>query len=384
MLAYLTDFATRARHMPVLRTLLSFSGVVHLVLGLMLMRWVWSDGSHKMTLTARKQFDNWGPLLALYQSPFVNGTDATVLLRNRTVTESWCDLTTGSVPNAPEFCSCVQEKFDAYIVRVNNASYAQNAAKVSDDAVSDMLTCMRHRPPWKVYPTTWITLDPVCLGIPILLISGVVILFAAGWAHAELYGALVIVSVVVALLVKEFTRFWLSGFNLLFFVIMVHWYIAKGMRCTPLHLRLGCAVWIAELFVAPYFGIIVCMFHSARDVLMLVAVAIIIAVSTSFGAQNYWNMHVFKILPHHMMTTQWLAWVGTLCCSAVTSVFIMMYWNSTFDRFKAGGFEFLLAITYLIALLQLPTPAFKNVGVVQMTLLTVRNVALFVIVWVGF
>ena len=370
--------------MPVLRTLLSFSGVVHIVLGLLLLRWVWSDASHRMTLTARKQFDNWGGLLSLYESPFVPGAGADQALLGRTLSESWCDLKTNGVPNAPAFCSCVTEQYDIYLPKVHNATYAQNAAAVSDDAVKGIVACIKHRPPWKVYPTTWVTLDPVCLGIPVLLISGVVILFAAGWAHAELYGALVIVSVVVALLVKDPARFWLSGLNLLFFIVMVHWYIAKGMRCTPLALRLGCAVWVAELFVAPMFAVIVCMFHSGRDLVMLTAVAVIVAVSTSFGAQNYWNMHIFKILPQHMMTTQWLGWVATLCCSACTSVFILMYWDSSFDRFTAGGFEFLLAITFLIALLQLPTPMFRNVAVVQMTLITLRNVALFVIVWAWF
>lgn len=367
--------------MPVLRTLLSFSGVVHVLLGLLLMRWVWSDESHVMTLTARKQFDNWGGLLSLYQSPFFNSTGAEQALLQSTMSESWCNLQTNSAPNAPEFCACVQDQYTTYLRQVHNASYAQHA---SDNAVSGLLGCMRHRPPWQVYATNWVTLDPVCVGIPVLLITGIVLLFAAGWAHAELYGATLLIAVIVALLVRDATRFWLSSLNLLFFIVMVHMFIAKGMRATPLGLRLGCAVWVSEVFVAPIFVTLVCMFHSVRDVVVLVAVAGLVSVATSLGAHNYWNMHIFKILPHHMMTTQWLGWVGMLCLHACTSALIMMYWDSTFDNLTASGLEFLLGLTYLTGLLQVPTKMFRNVALVQTVILTVRNVGLFGIVWMGF
>jgi hypothetical protein len=370
--------------MPVLRALLSFSGIVHIVLGLLLMRWVWSDSSHVMTLTARQQFNNWGGLLSLYKTPYVSGPDSAQILYAKTLSESWCDLTSGSVPNAPEFCACVAKQYAHNLVSVNNESYAQHTQSVSDDTVSGLISCIKHRPPWKVYATPWVTLDAVCVGIPVLLISGVLIIFAAGWAHAELYGSVAIVAVIVALLVSNFTRFWLSCLSLSFFILIVHMYIAKGMRATPLALRLGCAVWIGELFVAPMFVILVCMFHSARDIVMLVAVAAIISVSTSFGAHSFWNMHIFKITPHHMMTTQWLAWIGMLCCTVCSSAFILMYWDSTFSRFTGSGFEVLLGLTYLNALLQVPTPMFSNVGLVQMVIITLRNVGLFGVIWAGF
>jgi hypothetical protein len=349
----------------------------------------------QFTLTLRRQFDDWGPLLDLYRSSPIaaNASDA---IYSRAMELSWCaaPLPPGTI-RAP-YCACVARQH----AKFSNVSLLANADSARDEAVMGLVSCLSSRPVWRVWPV-W----GVHYGTPATFAFFVAACFlwvAASFSHrwTSIPIWTLTLGVCTALFVMAPVRNGLWVVTVLTVSIIIEFILLPGMQIPAeaaaimRQEQLGDFVraskipscfWWCEYLCAPVFALYIPLMHCGRDIVMTGVVVMLGGAVGGLGLRSFW----FDLILQDGKNVQFkdvmqrVVWLGILASSVTIATLTAVYYDGhSSAHFAMGsGSIALMALTAVIGLMQWPGVQKHNwILVVQSLVALTRNIALFGIV----
>lgn len=340
-----------------------------------------------LTLTARRQFDNWSSLLDAYRT--ARSLNDTGLL-DRALDSAWCKVPLPPNTTRAPYCACVERVH----AKFENATQ-KTLAQARDDAAMGIVECLRDRPVWRVWPIWSVR----------FVTPAVYALFVAAcflWIAADLpmrFSTVPIwvftLVVVIVLMVHDYVHnsFWAFTFFLVAFVISL--VILPGLEVASdppmLHQENALAVvsktpscfWWAEYLTAPIFALYVPLMHCGRDLFFVSVFTMIGTAVGGLGLRSFWCSQAYTQRPkdQFMSVMQFIVWLGILAACVSLSFLTGIYYSGDAPYAMGQGSVALLVITFLVSLLQWPgNQDFDALLFSQMSLALVRNIALFGVV----
>lgn len=369
------------------------ASVLHAVFAIVL---VSLSVSPELTLTFRRQFDEWPGLLDAFRKAGP-GPDAT--LKPRALSLSWCNVTLPPETTRAPYCACVAKTADKF---ANASAQEGQLQPARDAAVMDLVACLRDRPVWRVWPV-W----AVRLSTPAVYALYVAACFL--WVAADLpsrYQAfpLWVLSavLVVALMVRDYVHnsFW--AFTFLLVVLLIDWILvpgmARGMDWAPVPsadtgepasrqggglTRTPSCFWWCEYLTAPVFALYVPLMHCGRDLYFTAVFTMIGTAVGGLGLRSFWCAQAYSegFRTQFRGIMQDVVWLGILASCVALSFLTGIYFSADAPYTLGAGSVGLLVLTFAVSLLQWPgNQDYRQLLMTQMCLALARNVALFGIV----
>ena len=348
----------------------------------------------QFTLTLRRQFDDWGPLLDLYRSSPIAANASDEIYR-RAMDLSWCaaPLPPGTI-RAP-YCACVARQHAIF----SNASLA-DAPSAREEAVMNLVSCLSSRPVWRVWPV-W----GVHYGTPAtfaFFVSACFLWVAADFGHRWTIIPMwtLTAGVCTALFVAAPVRngMWvitvLAVSTVIEFVLLPGIQIPAGAAAIARQEQLGDLVrasklpscfWWCEYMCAPVFALYIPLMHCGRDIVMTGVVVMLGGAVGGLGLRSYW----FDLILQDGKNVQFkdvmqrIVWLGILASSVAIVTLTAVYRDGhSSDHFAMGsGSIALMGLTVAIGLMQWPgVQGHEWVLAVQCLIALARNIALYGIV----
>lgn len=339
-----------------------------------------------LTLTSRRQFDEWSSLLDVYRSaPSIN--DTTIL--ERSLHLAWCNETLPPNTTRAPYCRCV-EKTHKTFENATNVSLSQ----ARDDAAMDLVGCLSDRTVWRVAPV-W----SVCFATPAVYVFFIAACFL--WIAADLpskYSTLPIwifaLILVVVLILADYVHnsFW--AFTFILIAVIISMILLPGMAMpmegdgilsssAVILDRTPSCFWWAEYLSTPIFALYVPLMHCGRDLFFVSVFTMIGTAVGGLGLRSYWCSQAYSDKPKEqfMQVMQYIVWLGILAACVSLSFLTGIYYSPDAPYIMGPGSVALLAITFCVSLLQWPgNQDFKQLLFTQMSLAQIRNVIFFVFV----
>jgi hypothetical protein len=411
-----------------MRPFLPYLGALHAVLAILTLHVsLFPHGDAAFTLTLRRQFDGWHDLLALYRNTSSyaplppNGTrhaipllDALVFgedMRDDVLRAAWCgEYLPPGTQRAP-YCRCVSRQHDAYL-NASSPSVAGAAdipASVRDAAVRGLVSCLRDRPVWRVWPFWSTHVASPCLYV--LVVATAFLLVASDLDDCLVCGlvGLLCVYTSVALFASNPGRHCLWSFSILVVWPLVHCVIAPGLRspspsssreddppgATEALLinapgdraqmpRGASCFWWAEYLSAPVFALYAGVVHCGRDFVYVMVVVVLGAAVGGLALRSFWCGQAYpdsggkgQMRP----ILQRVVWLGILGASAGLLSLNLVYYQPALPLTLGVGSVAMLGATLLLSLLQYPGTETGSILPVQCALALARNAVMFLIVY---
>lgn len=333
--------------------------------------------SAALTLTLRRQFDDWKPALDIFRSSKNFST-----LRQNALVATWCNATLPPQTVRAPYCDCVSRAADKLI----NLSRPEDTNR--DEHVMRLVNCLSSRPVWRVQafwairyavPAAYVFFVVACF---LLLSADVPIRFAR---LALPFFALVFAIVIV---VADYTHnvFW--AFTCFMVVAVINWPLLPGMASRDEEeegkiKRVPSCFWWSEYLCSPIFALYVPLMHCGRDFVFASIFTMIGTALGGLGLRSFWCGEVYAEGPKNQFQTvmQVIVWLGIMAsCIALCSL-VGIYFESKVPYAMGQWSVVLLVITMVISLLQYPTNQYYPLLVDgQITLAALRNIALMCVV----
>lgn len=351
----------------------------------------------QFTLTLRRQFDDFGPLLDLYRNPpaSLNASGGTYA---RAMELSWCAKPLPRGTERAPFCACVARQQEAY---ANASLKGSEAAGV--DAVRGLVSCMSSRPVWRVRPVWGVQ---YCTpAIYALFVSACFLWVAAGfgrrWTSVPMWGLAIAVAATFFWVAPVRNGLWVI--TVLLVGVLIEWVLLPGLTLAPdaaavarqqqmkhvdlSPLRLQSCFWWCEYICSPVFALYVPLMHCGRDLVMTGVMVMLGGAVGGLGLRSFWCSQAYGdgegFRSQFRGVMQFIVWLGILASSlALLSLTAVYYNGSSRDHFgMSDGSIALLSLTVSIGLLQWPgVPSHPWVLSAQSVLALARNVYLFAVV----
>lgn len=322
-----------------------------------------------LTLTLRRQFDDWGPVLSLFRDvkdltalqAIHNGSEG---LRQHALDLTWCGARKPPKTERAPYCSCVSRQYTS-LVNATADNPGSVSAEAADDAVMGIVSCSFQRPTWRVR-SAW----TVRYGTPAIyaLFVSVCLVWASVGLSRRLTSVPVwglCVFVCVALIFDGLVRnaFWI--FTIVLVGILIDWILLPGMRPSDVYVELRRHVpmdrtpscfWWSEYLCAPVFALYVPLMHCGRDVVMTGVVVMLGTAVGGLGLRSFYCGQAYKdgFKAQYRKVMQYIVWLGVVACAFFLFFITAVYYNKECPYNMGNGSVFLLAITVVIALLQWP------------------------------
>lgn len=343
-----------------------------------------------LTLTIRRQFDDWHPLLDAFRT--AESTNATGLL-DSALSLSWCNETLPPNTTRAPYCACVARVHGTF----SNASH-ESLAKARDDAVVDLVKCLADRPVWRVTPVWSVSFTTPA--VYALFVSACFL-----WLAADLpmrYSTLPLWALtgvlVVVLLVHDYVHnsFWVFTFVVV--MVLIDWILLPGMASLAepqqqeaqsllsmllVVTRTPSCFWWCQYLVTPVFALYVPLMHCGRDLLFTSVFTMIGTAVGGLGLRSFWCAQAYTAGPkaQFRQVMQYIVWLGILAACVSLSFMTGIYYSADVPYAMGRGSVALLVLTFFVGLLQWPgNQDFEQLLFTQMALSLARNIAFFSIV----
>lgn len=343
-----------------------------------------------LTLTSRRQFDDWPDLLDAYRkATSINDTK----LLGRALSLAWCNTTLPPYTTRAPYCGCVEK---------THAKFRNNTLvtleKARDDAAMGLVRCLGDRAVWKVSPV-W----GVRFATPAVYVFFIAACFM--WIAAEVplkqndipIFALMLILIIFTM-VSDFLHnsFWAFMFVLV--AVIIDLILIPGMAIPlepplmqqenrPLVLQSNSLIqrtpscfWWAEYLSAPVFALYVPLMHCGRDLFFFSVFTMIGTAVGGLGLRSFYCSQAYSEVPKNQFkeVMQFIVWLGILASCVSLSFLTGIYYNSDVPYFMGPGSVALLSLTFLVSIMQWPgNQDYQSLLMSQMTLALVRNTALF-------
>ena len=358
--------------MPVLvRALLSSLSLVHLAFAFVLLGLSLTLPDRSLTITMRRQFDDWDPLFRLYRS-----ADPTEAMRPTLMHLAWCNTTLPPATVRAPYCDCISLQHTLYLQAAN--ATLPVPASLRESAVRGLVRCLGARPVWRVWPV-W-SVDPLVPALYVLLVAACFLWVAADLAYVftrwPLWAASL--AVAVALLVHSPHQNCLWAITVPLIPLLVEFVMLPGMADQPLAMRAEACFWWCEYVCAPVFSIFVPLMHGGRDAACIVVAVALGSTLGALGLRSFWCAYAYAntrfAFDIHVITA-----VTTALVAAALLSLTAVYYNPDIPFALGRGSVALLALTAALPLLQsAPLPPDARL-VLQALLALARNITLFIL-----
>jgi hypothetical protein len=377
-----------------MRPVLITASLVHVALTIALL----AAPDFSLTLTVRRQFDDWTPLITLYRNAQLNGTGADVsLILSKALEISWCSAPLPPGTSRAPYCDCLEVQHNAFALSVlGNSSLSASTKAARDSVVMGSVTCLSARPVWRVWPVWGVYFSTPAVFV--LLVTACFFWIAAGldrrWTSIPIWAFVLVSCVVLTAKGPAHNGFWALAIVLV--AILVEWVFLPGMKphaddgdgsLPQMHLaaidRIPSSFWWCEYLCAPVFAIYVSLIHCGRDMVMLSIMTVLGAAVGGLGLRSFWCSQVYADGPKAQFrdTMQRIVWLGIVASSLTLLSLSSVYFYDN-PHFSMGvGSVALLCMTLAIGLMQWPraqTPQW--ILAVQTAIALTRNLVLFALV----
>lgn len=332
----------------------------------------------KLTLTVRRQFDSWTPLLDVFRSATLNNSEA---LRHKALAMSWCNETLPPRTTRAPYCRCVARASDKF-----SNSTQDRLQSARDDAVMDIVGCLRDRPVWRVWPI-W----GVRYSTPAVYAVFVAACFL--WVAANLppqYTTIPLwvlaVVLVITLVVRDFVHNGFWAFTFILVMLLIDWILVPGMAPLGSDEQDGLArtpscFWWSEYLSAPIFALYTSLMHCGRDIYFTAIFLMIGTAVGGLGLRSFWCGQAYAEKPRFILVMQNVVWLGILASCIALSFITGIYYQSSVPYNMGPASVALLSLTFVVSLLQWPgNQNFRMLLFTQMSVAAVRNLLLIGIV----
>ena len=347
--------------------LLAFLSLTHVVLAVVLFGLSIALPERSLTITARRQFDDWTPLFDVYRSDQLASVETLMGL-------AWCNATLPPGTVRAPYCDCVGRQHVLYLGATANTT-GPIPVPVRESAVSALVRCLGDRPVWRVWPV-W-SVKPATPALYILLVSGCFLWVAADFAYAWTRWALWAVALALAVVLAVHSPYenCLWAITIPIVPLLIEFVMIPGMAKHSSSRYPGC-FWWCEYICAPVYSLFTPLMHGGRDIF---CVAVAVALGSTLGGlglRSFWCTYAYA-------DTRFYSDIHILMSIAigVASVALLslagVYYNPDCPFLLGRGSVVLLAMTTALPLLQ-SIPMHPDSRLVLQALLAVaRNVMLF-------
>jgi hypothetical protein len=369
----------------------------------------------ELTLTARKQFDGWTPLLDSFRVATFGDKEGT---RARALSLSWCNATLPPNTTRAPYCACVSRASDKFSNASQKASPDLQSAR--DAAVVDLVACLDNRPVWRVWPVWSVRFSTPAVFALFVAASFLWVAADVPWRLSTAPVWLLATTLVVVLVVHDYLHNIMWSFMFLLVAILIDWIIVPGMAKlsrrpgdaadpaerapltapekekeqlptagTPspanaertVHLnRTPSCFWWCEYLSAPVFAVYVPLLHCGRDFVFTIIFTMIGTAVGGLGLRSFWCSQAYTEAPksQFMSVMQDIVWLGILASTSSLCLLTGIYYSDDVPYKMGPGSVALLGLTFAISLLQWPgNQDFHQLLFTQMLLALARNITLF-------
>jgi hypothetical protein len=363
------------------------SSLVHAILAIVI---VSIPDSPLLTITSRRQFDDWSPLLDLYRN-IQSFNDTSTL--SKSLSLSWCNATLPPNTVRAPYCRCVERTHDTF-----KKSSNKTLQVAKEEANMNLVGCLGERPVWRITPI-W--------GLRFTTPAVYVLFIAASflWIAADLdakYSTVPIwiltFALVISILVQDYIHnsFW--AFTFVLVAVIINLILLPGMamplpepaatsasnmlQTSPNAIldRTPSCFWWTEYLTAPVFALYIPLMHCGRDIFFASVFTMIGTAVGGLGLRSFWCSQAYSDKPKEqfMPVMQYIVWLGILASCVSLSFMTGVYYNSDVPYSMGPGSVALMVLTFCISLLQWPgNQNFRQLLFTQMSLAFVRNVVFF-------
>lgn len=151
--------------------------------------------------------------------------------------------------------------------------------------------------------------------------------------------------------------------------------------------RISTSFWWCEYLICPVFALYVPVMHCGRDLFFISVFTMIGTAVGGLGLRSFWcsKMYAAQIdndpKSQFMTVMQYIVWLGILASCVSLSFLTAVYYNSNVPYVMGPGSVALLAMTFVISLLQWPGyQEFDQVLITQQVISIIRVVVFFVLI----
>ena len=350
--------------------LLHLTALTHAVLAIALGALAIQNPHATLTLTLRRQFDQWHGVLSLYKTESALNATALGLEAQRL---AWCAKPLPAGTLRPPYCACVAAQHDLFI----NASKAAPTQDARDGAVRGLVKCLGSPPTWRVWPF-W----AVHLATPGVYILGTAACLA--WAAAgytlPVWGLITLLFLMLIIPSPMTNCLW--ALSTLLTGGLIQWVVAPGMAIEGPERGLGTAFWWAEYLTGPVYVFYATVLVGGRDFIFITITFVLALAVSGLALRSYWIDNAFSA-GHQLQfkrTLQGIAWVGIAGASAGLTLLFLVHYRTTPPLPTGRIMPLLAGVTLLIPFLQEPDNLGPHLLMWQAILAAVRNLTLFVLV----
>lgn len=336
-----------------------------------------------LAITSRHQFDNWSALLAAFRN--AQSTNSSEL-KTTALNLAWCDAPLPPNTTRAPYCACVERTYASF----SNKSQS-SLVSARKEAVADLVICLSNRPVWKV-AHIW-SLRFTTPAIYLFFVVSSFLLFAAELPSRFVLIPIIIFGLIlsVLLMVQDYMHnsYWIFMF---FIVVTLFGFVIKpgfDPESENEHNldRISTSFWWCEYLICPVFALYVPVMHCGRDLFFISVFTMIGTAVGGLGLRSFWCSRMYAAQTENdpksqfMTVMQYIVWLGILASCVSLSFLTAVYYNSNVPYVMGPGSVALLALTFVISLLQWPGyQEFDQVLVTQQVISIVRVVIFFVLI----
>lgn len=335
-----------------------------------------------LTITSRRQFDDWKPLLSAFRdATSTNASD----LRANALKLAWCDAPLLPNTTRAPYCECV-ERAHAKFSNQTQASLAQ----AKDDAIMSLVSCLINRPVWRV-TNIW-GMRFATPAVYLLFVVASFLWLASGASQKYVMIPIIFFAIVlsVLLIIQDYLHniFWPFMYLTILLIIglvLQPGYTLENQADQKLDL-VSSSFWWCEYFICPVFALYVPVMHCGRDIIFVSVFTIIGSAVGGLGLRSFWCSRMYASQSQEpksqfMDVMQYIVWLGILASCVSLSFLTGIYYDSRVPYVMGPGSVVLLAMTFAISLLQWPGYQYYDfVPIVQQSISIVRIVVFFALI----
>ena len=351
------------------RVSLALLSVVHLGFAVSLLVLSLALPERSLTITMRRQFDDWGPLLQVYRSASVEPSPD---MHQTLLALSWCNTTLPPGTVRAPYCDCVSLQHGLYI----GAAASGQTAEVREAAVRGLVRCLSAHPVWRVWPV-W-SVNPVTPALYILLVSACFLWVAADLGRPWTRWLLWVTTLVFAVLLLAHSPYenCLWAATLPAVAVLVELVVVPGMAEYASSKGPGC-LWWTEYLCAPVYALFVPLMHNGRDIFCVVVVVALGSTLGSLGLRSFWCTSACPATRFYR-DVHLLMSLATAVAALALLTLAAIYYNPDTPFLLGRASVALLGITAALPLLQALPMHPGNRLALQAGLAAARNTMLFV------
>lgn len=263
-------------------------------------------------------------------------------------------------------------------------------AQAKDDAIMSLVGCLSNRPVWKV-SNIW-GMRFANPAVYLLFVVASFLWLAAGVQQRYVMIPIIAFAVVLSILlmVQDYVHnsFWL--FMYLVVLLIIGLVLKPGFdpeKQAEQKLDLvSSSFWWCEYFICPVFALYVPVMHCGRDLFFISVFTMIGSAVGGLGLRSFWCSRMYASQTQEprsqfMDVMQYIVWLGILASCVSLSCLTAIYYNPNVPYVMGPGSVALLAMTFVISLLQWPGyQYFDAVPLIQQAISIVRVVIFFVLI----